>query len=232
MKSDRIVAAITLLLLSGCATTGFDLNRPELDGARKLIEQARQAGAEQCAPRLLAQAQAGILAAAHELSEGDEHHWEQNGDTLDQALRAARAALARCKARRGQQHHPATGQKAATATRPLAVVYFGFDRATAGHGERARLIRLLPKLRRHRLSIEGHADEIGPAGYNLRLSRRRARHVAELLRRHGIAGEAIARIVGYGETRPADPGHSRAAHRRNRRVEIRLMEAPPAPDGR
>src|SRR5687767_9416632 len=64
--------------------------------------------------------------------------------------------------------------------RPLepmaASLLFGFDRVELSAAEGAKLDRLLAGLRakKLRLAAVGHADRIGPASYNQRLSQRRA----------------------------------------------------------
>ena len=66
------------------------------------------------------------------------------------------------------------------------------------------------------VEIEGHADAVGSAEYNLSLSGLRARAVrAYLIQEHGIAPERLP-FVGKGETELYDPAHPTAAV--NRRV--------------
>lgn len=101
-------------------------------------------------------------------------------------------------------------------------VYFATDRAELAPSERASLdafLAALPAEGRYRALVIGHADERASDAYNLALSDRRARHVAELLRAHGLERVELARRA-MGESRPADPGTGEAAWARNRRVEI------------
>lgn len=89
----------------------------------------------------------------------------------------------------------------------------------------------------HRVSVEGHTDDVGDDARNLDLSQRRAASVVAFLVAHGIeAGRLEAR--GYGETRPEQPieglrGRAlRTARSANRRVAFRITdpaEATPAP---
>jgi outer membrane protein OmpA-like peptidoglycan-associated protein len=66
------------------------------------------------------------------------------------------------------------------------------------------------------VEIEGHADALGSADYNLTLSQLRARAVrAYLIQQHGIPGERLP-FVGKGESEPYDPADPSAAV--NRRV--------------
>ena len=66
------------------------------------------------------------------------------------------------------------------------------------------------------VEIQGHADAVGPAEYNLSLSQLRARSVrAYLIQEHGIAPERLP-FVGKGESDPYDPTQPTAGV--NRRV--------------
>jgi outer membrane protein OmpA-like peptidoglycan-associated protein len=84
------------------------------------------------------------------------------------------------------------------------------------------------------LRIDGHADDLGPPVYNLRLSRRRSCYVARELRR--LLGPAAPpfEIRAFGEARPSAPNihpdgsddpHGRA---QNRRVEVVVLSHEPA----
>ena len=69
--------------------------------------------------------------------------------------------------------------------------------------------------------IEGHTDDVGEDAYNLDLSRRRAKTVADWLMGEGIATSRIA-TGGYGESFPRVPNTSPENRALNRRVEIVL----------
>jgi outer membrane protein OmpA-like peptidoglycan-associated protein len=84
-------------------------------------------------------------------------------------------------------------------------------------GELVRIWNEHPEWRR--MSIEGHADVRGSDDYNLELSLRRAERVRDELVRHGVDPARID-TVGYGRSRPIDPGTSDEAHHHNRRVEF------------
>jgi peptidoglycan-associated lipoprotein len=69
------------------------------------------------------------------------------------------------------------------------------------------------------VSLEGHADERGSREYNIGLGDRRAQSVRRVLELQGVSPQQIT-VVSYGEEKPAAEGHSEAAWRLNRRVEI------------
>ncbi len=78
-----------------------------------------------------------------------------------------------------------------------------------------------------KIRIEGHTDDIGTAAYNLDLSRRRARAVAQwLIQNAGIDSKQLT-TEGFGKTRPiVSADGDDAARAQNRRVEFLLVDAP------
>jgi outer membrane protein OmpA-like peptidoglycan-associated protein/tetratricopeptide (TPR) repeat protein len=66
-----------------------------------------------------------------------------------------------------------------------------------------------------RVEVNGFADDIGQAGYNLALSERRAKGIAIILMEKGFPTNSIA-MKGYGEIRDGQP------KAQNRRVELKI----------
>lgn len=101
-------------------------------------------------------------------------------------------------------------------------IYFDYDNAEVKP-------EYLPVLRTHarylgtntgvRATLEGHTDERGTREYNLALSDQRAEAVRRLMIADGVLPNQLS-TLGYGEERPADPGHSEQSWRLNRRVFI------------
>ena len=105
-------------------------------------------------------------------------------------------------------------------------IEFDSNQATLTARGRAALDRLIPVLTQAphtSIEIGGHTDGFGAPDYNKDLSRRRAETVREYLIGHGVTHELTA--VGYGATKPLADGISRAALQRNRRIELRVLEA-------
>ena len=75
------------------------------------------------------------------------------------------------------------------------------------------------------ITVEGHADTRGPDDYNQELSERRAEMTRNVLVHAGIDPDRVG-FVGYGRTRPRDPGTTPEAHAHNRRVEFVIDRAP------
>ena len=108
-------------------------------------------------------------------------------------------------------------------------IFFDTDRAHIKHVSwpiveaLAQYIKAHPEL--ERVSIEGHADEIGEDAYNAGLSRARAEAVRAMLVRQFQVDDRVVVLKAWGESRPADPGHSEQAHTKNRRVEFIVTRA-------
>src|SRR5919108_3369573 len=85
-----------------------------------------------------------------------------------------------------------------------ASVLFEFDQSVLRENEAAKLDRLLASLRANAVRIDavGHADRIGPAAYNLRLSQRRADAVKSYLVKKEVDPAAV-RTSARGELEPA-----------------------------
>jgi len=79
-----------------------------------------------------------------------------------------------------------------------------------------------------RITVTGHTDTVGSAAYNLRLSESRADTVANELIREGVPATDII-TIGRGEEDLLVPTADGVNEPRNRRVEIAVPQAPPAP---
>jgi outer membrane protein OmpA-like peptidoglycan-associated protein len=160
-------------------------------------------------------------------------------DALEEAGRQAAACPASA-----EPPQPAVAPLPALPSAPAVVVVaetitlragalFRFDGGAASDllvEGRAQLDELASNLAKTYLTIEsitlvGHADRLGNADYNLRLSRQRAETVKEYLGARGIAAPMVAR--GVGASRPlvacnADrsTGALKSCLQANRRVEI------------
>ncbi|SDN99095.1 OmpA-OmpF porin, OOP family [Desulfonauticus submarinus] len=72
-----------------------------------------------------------------------------------------------------------------------------------------------------KIIIAGHTCSLGPAKYNLKLSKKRAQSVAKFLIAQGIKKTRI-KTIGYGESKPKFSNATKKGRSLNRRVEITL----------
>ena len=87
------------------------------------------------------------------------------------------------------------------------------------HNELKKIADFLKDFPRASGTIEGHTDNVGKIGANMKLSQRRAESVrSALIKSFGIAPGRI-KAVGYGPTRPIADNKTAAGKTRNRRIE-------------
>lgn len=73
------------------------------------------------------------------------------------------------------------------------------------------------------IEIQGHTDEQGPPGYNMRLSRERAETVKEFLVGAGIDASRL-QTKGFGDQEPIARDGTDQTRAQNRRVEFVILE--------
>jgi outer membrane protein OmpA-like peptidoglycan-associated protein len=101
---------------------------------------------------------------------------------------------------------------------------FETDSATIKPGFQSTMDKLADVVVRYgktTLVVVGHTDNVGTAGYNQRLSERRANSVAQYLESHRVNAMRLA-ISGKGESEPVASNSTETGRQANRRVEIYL----------
>ena len=101
-------------------------------------------------------------------------------------------------------------------------IHFNFDRATL-MPDSITLIRDMAATLKEQpaltVTVAGHADSLGDAAYNKRLSARRAQSVVNQLVAEGVSRTRL-QFVGYGESRPVATNATEEGRALNRRVEF------------
>lgn len=107
-------------------------------------------------------------------------------------------------------------------------VLFASGKDELSESGKQTLQALAKELAGKRLRIDGHTDDEPISrsqwGSNLKLSVARALSVAEFLIQTCKLPAANVCVAGYGEFRPAQAGSDDAARKRNRRVEILMLD--------
>ena len=81
-----------------------------------------------------------------------------------------------------------------------------------------KIERIVAKLSPAELVIQGHTDSTGDASYNVSLSKKRAKSVAQFFEDNAFIGHVNTK--GYGESRPLAANDSKIGREMNRRVDI------------
>jgi OOP family OmpA-OmpF porin len=102
---------------------------------------------------------------------------------------------------------------------------FGFDKdqVTPFHyDELKKVAAFIGDYPMYTVVLNGHADDRGPAEYNLGLSQRRADNVRKaLIDKYGVAADRIS-AFGFGESQPVADNVTVEGRKLNRRVEINI----------
>lgn len=112
----------------------------------------------------------------------------------------------------------------------LPDILFEFNKANLAGDARGKVRDIADvldgqKVRRRKVSVEGHTDSIGSEEYNQRLSERRAETVAGALEAGGVSSDRV-RSRGFGERYPIAPNQTSGSadnpsgRAKNRRVEV------------
>src|SRR5258708_3102934 len=105
-------------------------------------------------------------------------------------------------------------------------IFFDFDKSdlkTESFPELNRIADLMKEKTGMQIELAGHTDQIGSEEYNLGLSERRARAVANHLIGKGITKERIS-VVFFGESKPIDLSGTKEGYAKNRRVEFKIIK--------
>jgi outer membrane protein OmpA-like peptidoglycan-associated protein len=108
----------------------------------------------------------------------------------------------------------------------LDAVLFDFDQALLTDTAVVQLNEVFALLKKNRsmfIEISGHTDIVGPDGYNLDLSKRRALEVIEYLKIKGIHESRLI-LTYHGKKVPVADNESEMGRHQNRRVEFEILE--------
>ena len=108
----------------------------------------------------------------------------------------------------------------------IGEILFKFDSDELTDGASEDLDNIVDVLREfpdRRIRIIGHTDSTGPPEYNLSLSLRRAKTTAQELKDRLPKLKDRLTYIGMGESRPIASNDTEGGRRRNRRVEILIL---------
>lgn len=91
------------------------------------------------------------------------------------------------------------------------------------HGELAKALKFVKKYPGQKILIAGHTDSVGAAGYNKKLSQRRADAVKNYLIEEADLDAKQLVTKGFGEDKPLASNDTAAGRQQNRRVELSVF---------
>ena len=174
---------------------------------------------------------------------------EAEAQARDAEAKAREAEQARRQAAATEQARAAEQAKAAALATELANlkaqqtgrglvltvgdVLFASGKAEVSSGAQRSIDKLADFLKaypRRNVLIEGHTDNIGDEGFNIKLSQQRADSVRTQLVERGVAPQRI-RTKGYGAKFPVVDNDTTGGRQQNRRVEVVILEEGASAEG-
>lgn len=104
-------------------------------------------------------------------------------------------------------------------------IHFDFDAIEFGDGECKKVDEVIAYLKKNpdmKITLAGHADDIGNKKVNDFISKARCKSVKAYMLRQGITEERIS-IVSFGHSKPIASNNSKDGRRQNRRVEFAMI---------
>jgi outer membrane protein OmpA-like peptidoglycan-associated protein len=108
----------------------------------------------------------------------------------------------------------------------LDAILFDFDQDVLTDDALVQLEEVFLLLKKNRsmyMEISGHTDVVGPDGYNLNLSKRRAQRVIDHLSNKGIDPSRL-QLTFFGKEQPVANNETDEGRHQNRRVEFQILE--------
>ena len=200
-----------------------DQRTAEAERAKAMAVNA-QAGAAR------AQAQTAVAMAQTGMAREQAAAAEQRAGSAEQRSQAANASAVEAQAQAAQLQQRLNEMQAKATERGMLVtlgdVLFENGRAEvkpAAQNSLRKLSAFLLQYPDRSVLIEGHTDNVGSAGSNQVLSRRRAEAVDVALLAMGVSSQRMA-TVGYGEDYPVTDNASDSNRALNRRVEVYIAD--------
>ena len=221
VKSTFVVllAGAGLMISAGCTTKNYvrKQTEPIIDKTNTLDELTAKNTRD--IRDVDSRAQQGIQGVNQKASEADQKANDAR-TRADQAQASASQASSRIDALSNQVANLDSYHSVVETS-----VHFGFNKANLTSKAKEALDQLLaevPNTKGYLLVVEGDTDSVGSAGYNYKLSERRAESVVQYLSEKNIPAHKIY-VIGLGKDKTAAPNKTAEGRAQNRRVEVRLM---------
>jgi outer membrane protein OmpA-like peptidoglycan-associated protein len=220
MKRLQVTMLAGVVLLGGCATKRYVAER--VDPVNTKVGEVDHK--QQNTQKQLDEAETKISAADEKATSAD----ARAGDAIGRADAASKKSDQVKEELRGELNDRIANLDDYKSAGDVTVL-FKFNSAELTNDGKQRLDQLVSgevgNLKRYFIAIQGFTDKIGPAEYNLNLSRRRAEAVQTyLVGQHNVPVFRI-QIVGLGKDKPVNDQKTRDDREKNRRVEVTVFNA-------
>src|SRR5580704_11303254 len=221
MKKAELAAVLAgMVLLGGCATKRYVAQ--QVDPVDKKVGDVDQK--QQGTQKQLDEAETKISAADEKATSAD----NRAGDALGRADAASKKSDTVRDQLRGELNDRIANLDDYK-TAGDATVLFKFNSSELSDDAKQQIDTLvsgnITNAKRYFIAIQGYTDKVGPAEYNLQLSRRRAEAVQTYL--IGTKNVPVFRIqiVGLGKDKPVNDQKTKDDREQNRRVEVTVFSA-------
>ena len=221
VKSTLVVllAGAGLMISAGCTTKNYvrKQTEPIIDKTNTLDELTAKNTRD--IRDVDSRAQQGIQGVNQKASEADQKANDAR-TRADQAQASASQASSRIDALSNQVANLDSYHSVVETS-----VHFGFNKANLTSKAKEALDQLLaevPNTKGYLLVVEGDTDSVGSAGYNYKLSERRAESVVQYLSEKNIPAHKIY-VIGLGKDKATAENKTSEGRAQNRRVDVRLM---------
>lgn len=224
-QQSRTATAIAQAKAGDNAIAGAEVERERARAEMRTVEAAR---AQDQATQ--AQGQASTARAQASFARAQAGDAERRASSAEQQTALAQASASEAQLQAGRLQLRLDELQARPTERGMLVtlgdVLFEFNRADVRPAAQPALRKLADFLQLYptrRILIEGHTDNIGSAGANESLSRRRAEAVDRALMDMGVSAQRVS-TIGYGEEFPIAGNATDTERALNRRVEVYIAE--------
>jgi outer membrane protein OmpA-like peptidoglycan-associated protein len=221
VKSTFVVllAGAGLMISAGCTTKNYvrKQTEPIIDKTNQLDELTAKNTRD--LRDVDTRAQQGIQGVNQKASEADQKATDAR-TRADQAQTLATSATSRIDALSTQVANLDSYHSVVETS-----VHFAFNKANLTTKAKEALDQLLaevPNTKGYLLVVEGDTDSVGSAGYNYKLSERRAESVVQYLSEKNIPAHKIY-VIGLGKDKATAENKTSEGRAQNRRVDVRLM---------
>jgi len=219
-KTELAMVLGGMVFLGGCATKRYVADR--VDPVNQKVSDVEQK--QQGTQKQLDEAETKISAADEKAASAD----SRAGEALTRADAASKKSDAVRDQLRGELNDRIANLDDYK-TAGDATVLFKFNSSELSDEAKQQLDTLvsgnITNAKRYFIAIQGFTDKIGPAEYNLQLSRRRAEAVQTYLVGQKNVPVYRIQIVGLGKDKPVNDQKTRDDRQKNRRVEVTVFSA-------